>query len=200
MKICTKCKIEKKLEEFNKDSSKSDGIYSSCKQCNVRNEYFNSRKLQKSKYDRLRYDLNREKIKIDSNTRYHKNKKRYNKSSVQNTNSDPIRKLKSSLRKRINKIIRGDLKGGSAIKDLGCSVEFLKQYLESKFQPGMNWNNRGFGKNKWQLDHIVPLFSFDLSKKEDFLKACHYTNLQPIWYENHIQKTKNDVRNYKCKF
>ena len=28
---------------------------------------------------------------------------------------------------------------------LGCTIEFLKKHLESKFQPGMSWENRGNG-------------------------------------------------------
>lgn len=34
MKACSKCKIPKSLDKFNKDNSKKDGIYPSCKQCN----------------------------------------------------------------------------------------------------------------------------------------------------------------------
>lgn len=33
MKVCTKCHISKDITEFNKDSSKKDGLYSSCKEC-----------------------------------------------------------------------------------------------------------------------------------------------------------------------
>ena len=62
---------------------------------------------------------------------------------------------------------------------LGCSLEDLRVYLESKFQIGMSWENCGRGG--WEIDHIRPLASFDLSASADLEKACHYTNLQPLW-------------------
>jgi hypothetical protein len=47
---------------------------------------------------------------------------------------------------------------------LGCTFEEFKIYLESKFEPWMNWNNYGNwnGEPKevdtaWDIDHIVPL-------------------------------------------
>ena len=80
---------------------------------------------------------------------------------------------------------------GSFVQDLGCSVEQLKAYIESKWVEGMNWNNHGKGPGKWQIDHIIELWKFDLSNREQFLKACHYTNLQPLWYEDHIKKGTN---------
>jgi len=41
------------------------------------------------------------------------------------------------LRTRLSNALKRNYKSGSAVRDLGCSIEFLKQYLESKFKPGM---------------------------------------------------------------
>lgn len=121
-----------------------------------------------------------------------KNNKEYYKKRRQN---DVNFKLRINLRNRINIALKNGQKGGSAIRDLSCSISELKTHLESKFQPGMTWENYGRGKNKWQIDHIIPLFTFDLTNKVQFLSACHYTNLQPIWHENHLDKTKDDLKN-----
>lgn len=94
-------------------------------------------------------------------------------------------RLKVILRNRIRQSIKTDTKVGSAVKDLGCSIEELKVHLESKFQPGMSWSNIG----EWHIDHIVPLSSFDLTNREQFLRACHYTNLQPLWSLDNIAKS-----------
>lgn len=109
--------------------------------------------------------------------------------------SDVNFKIRINLRNRINIALKNNQKKGSAVKDLGCSIVELRAHLESKFQSGMTWDNYGIGKEKWQIDHIIPLFTFDLTDKIQFLSACHYTNLQPIWHENHLDKTKNDLKN-----
>lgn len=95
-------------------------------------------------------------------------------------------KLRIALRIRLNSAINGNYKTGSAVSDLGCSIEELKKHLESQFQEGMSWDN--WTRDGWHIDHIIPLASFDLSNSEEFKKACHYTNLQPLWAEDNLSK------------
>lgn len=95
-------------------------------------------------------------------------------------------KLKCALRRRLGNTLKGGQRGGSFIHDLGCSIAYLQTYLESKFQEGMTWKNYGF--YGWHLDHIIPLDRFDLTNREEFLKACHYTNLQPMWGSENMSK------------
>jgi hypothetical protein len=102
--------------------------------------------------------------------------------------SDVNYKLKSILRRRLIHAIKNNAKTGSAIDSLGCTMAELKLYLESKFQPGMTWDNHGNRKNNWSIDHIIPLSAFDLTDPEQFNKACHYTNLQPMWHIENIKK------------
>ena len=89
------------------------------------------------------------------------------------------------LRVRLNKALKGNYKSGSAVRDLGCSVEELKIHLESLFQDGMNWENHG----QWHIDHKKPLDSFDLTYRKQLLEACHYTNLQPLWAKDNLKKS-----------
>jgi hypothetical protein len=54
----------------------------------------------------------------------------------------------------------------------------------------MSWDNYGRKKGVrcWEIDHIIPLISLDLSDREQLLKACHYTNLQPLWAKDNWSK------------
>jgi len=95
-------------------------------------------------------------------------------------------KLSRRLRSRLYKALQGNYKNGSAVRDLGCSIDELKMHLESKFQSGMSWDNWSF--DGWHIDHIKPLASFDLSDRAQLLLACHYTNLQPLWAIDNLSK------------
>ena len=90
------------------------------------------------------------------------------------------------LRSRLCVSIKVNAKKGSSVRDLGCSIAELKSHLEKQFQPGMTWTN--WSRDGWHIDHIIPLSSFDLTDREQFLKACHYTNLQPLWAKDNMSK------------
>ncbi len=78
---------------------------------------------------------------------------------------------------------------GSAIRNLGCTLEAARSYLEARFQPGMTWLNWGLGRDRWNVDHVRPLASFDLSDPEQFAAACHHSNLQPLWWRDNLEKS-----------
>ena len=65
----------------------------------------------------------------------------------------------------MNAIIHSKLR---TVELLGCSLDELKTYLESKFQPGMTWDN--YSRNGWTIDHILPLSSFNLIDQNQLKK------------------------------
>lgn len=168
-------------------------------------EYFNLKvKEYQQRYpDRIKktqrtyYIKNREKIlkKVNEYRNLHKKERKvYLLKSKQQIRERVNKKYKNDinfklscvLRSRLLDALKNEWKGGSAIKNLGCSIPFLKKYLENKFQSDMTWQN--FGYYGWHIDHIKPLKSFNLSNPEDVKKACHYTNLQPLWAKENISK------------
>ena len=95
-------------------------------------------------------------------------------------------KLRHNLRSRLRKTLHGKAHGLSPVRHLGCSVEDLKLYLESKWQTGMNWKNYDLlGLLRF---HFKSLNSFNLSCQDEFLNACQYTNLQPLWAKDNLSK------------
>jgi hypothetical protein len=99
---------------------------------------------------------------------------------------DPMFAAICRLRARMAKAIKenGYLKARKTIEMVGCSKSDLKKYIESKFQEGMNWEN----KNLWHIDHIIPLAS--AKSVEELYKLNHYTNLQPLWAKDNMKKGK----------
>ena len=93
-------------------------------------------------------------------------------------------KTAALLRARLYHALDGTAKNGSAVRDLGCSLEESVVYLEGKFTDGMNWSNYG----KWHIDHIHPLSKVDLTDRKQLLTVCNYTNLQPLWARDNIVK------------
>ena len=101
----------------------------------------------------------------------------------------PVRKIKANLRIRTSKALRGRYKSGSAVKDLGCTGDELRSYLEAQFTAGMTWDNYGIKSGFWSIDHIIPLSKVDLTNRDEFLKVSHYTNLRPMWHVDNLKKS-----------
>lgn len=112
-----------------------------------------------------------------------------NEYTIRRRKTDILFKLAFDLRCRLRLALKNGQKRGSAVKDLGCTVAELKAHLESHFLPGMTWENHG----KWHIDHKKPLASFDLTDRQQFFEACHYTNLQPLWAEDNFRKGARDA-------
>jgi len=83
---------------------------------------------------------------------------------------------------------------GSAVRDLGCSIEEFKKHLEKQFVKGMMWSNYGKGKDKWQIGHIIPFCVVDLTDRKQFLEVCHYTNLRPLWHSENCGRRYGEFR------
>ena len=87
------------------------------------------------------------------------------------------------MRDRLKKMIKNTT--GYRSTSMGCTSQELRAHLEKQFAPEMNWDNYG---RVWSVDHIKPLSLFDLTLKEEQLKANNYTNLQPLLVKDNIRK------------
>lgn len=187
MKLCSTCGLIHPLENFHKNHRNKDGKSNKCKLCtsNYDKEYERTHKEEKKLYrnnnvDKIRQtkriweEKNREKINKRMNEKYHKNNQY---------------RLAHILRVRTSEFFRkGTKKPLSAIKELGCDLEFLENYLESQFLPGMTWENHGNKRGTWSIDHIIALSTVDLTDLKQFRKVSHYTNLRPMWHVDNIQE------------
>src|SRR5438552_5765959 len=103
--------------------------------------------------------------------------------------TDPHFKMIQDLRLRAHAALRGQLKQSSTTALLGCDKNTALQFIEAQFQPGMTWNNRGRRPGCWVIDHRIPIAAHDLSTLEGRTAAFHYTNLQPLWFEENLKKS-----------
>jgi hypothetical protein len=193
-KICSKCKEDKNICEFNKSPSNKDGLVSFCKKCRRINYLNNKEKVLKqtklwkvNNKEKLssQYDKHREKILLQQKKYYYKNKEKiierivnYQKNKIK---EDNMFKLKKTIQKTIRRYIKN--KKFTTTEIIGCDYVSFKIYFESLFTEGMSWDKLGY---EIHIDHIIPLSS---AKTEDELyKLNHYTNLQPLWAKDNLIK------------
>lgn len=104
-------------------------------------------------------------------------------------------KIARTLRGRINKKLRNNfLKQTSSLDLIGCSINELRNHIVKQWKSGMSWSNHGTGPGKWQFDHLIPCCAFDLRDLNQQKQCFHYTNLQPLWFDEHRLKTTSDVK------
>lgn len=208
MKVCSnkKCFFADQLQpfgNFHKDKTKKTGYRSICNLCRSSDENKEKQKINYHLNTKERIEYAKEYRKTHKNAQklyYQKNKEKIisqqNEYQKKRSREDINYKLQGVLRARTRAALKKNFKYGSAVADLGCSIEELKQKLESMFYSNsdtgemMTWKNYGRknGKFGWDIDHVKPLSRFDLTDKKQFLEAIHYTNLQPMWHIPNIQK------------
>lgn len=161
-KVCVKCQLEKPAtsEHFGTMVRGKYGLDSNCKSCKNK-----AMKIYKQKPEV---------------------KKRRNKRHKERRQTDIQFKLTNNLRTRLWAALKGKTKSASTLELLGCTVEYLKFHLQSQFTEGMSWDN--YGKNGWEIDHFIPIKSFDLTDPAQQRECFHWTNLQPLWAEDNRSK------------
>ncbi|MDO8604015.1 MAG: hypothetical protein Q7K40_01215 [bacterium] len=141
-------------------------------------------------YNKLYYEQNKNKIK-ERSTMWHKNNKEAvriirNKYKRKKYQSDILYQIETNMRNRINTALHlRHKKPKKTLYLLGVdSVQTLKEHIESRFLPGMSWEN----KKMWHIDHIIPIAFYDLKNEEQLLAAFNYLNLQPLWATENMRK------------
>jgi hypothetical protein len=187
-KRCANCSVDKTLDNFYKNNSSRFGKGNICKSCQSI--------VNKNRYDNVKEQLNKDTIAYngfrDKENNYHrsynkKNRNRLNGYRNKRQKTEPLFKLKGTLRTRILRAFKkkGWKKNSKSEFLLGTDWSVVKRHIEKQFTKGMNWDNHG----KWHIDHKVPCAT--AKTKEELENLFHYTNLQPLWaLDNHIKNAK----------
>lgn len=205
--IFKKCEYSKCFNFFSITSKRQQFKKFCCRKCKERNCELTSeqRRSTARKNARKRWHSNPAIRKRDSelkSIRYHAlsdaEKKKVNKERNQKYKSYRLQRhydrmendTHYMLRQKISDRIRKALKNGyggkskSCNKYIGCTLPKLRSHIENQFKDGMSWDNYG----EWQIDHIRPCASFDLSEETEQLECFHYENLQPLWASENMSK------------
>ena len=114
-----------------------------------------------------------------------KRRERWSKSSLLSRMPDSIRTLIRNSFRRKGVPSKG---GKKTVFYLGCGIQEFISHLEKQFTDGMSWENYGNGNGRWNVDHIVPISKFDLSKEDQARAVFHYSNCRPMWAIDNIKK------------
>lgn len=161
-------KIAVKQKEYREKNKKKLADYQGA----YRLKTAEKRKRYMAEYSKNNKDSLREKSRVRLNNRL---------------KTDMLFKLIHYMRSRVREALKskGVQRAEKTRQLLGCDGVFFRDYLQSKFTPEMNWENYG---TYWAVDHVIPISSFDLSKPDERKKAFHYSNCQPLkWEDNHAK-------------
>lgn len=207
-KICTTCNIKKLLTEFPKRYKGSyDGHRNECYDCkNIRHIAYKDKNRQKfyeyhKEYSKTWMVNNREKSRDYTKKWTQKNLEKRRKYDTAQRKNNTNYRIKKNLRGRIRSVLKNKWikKSDKTINLVGCSIEYFVIYLETLFYVRQNGETMTMAKlstPEIELDHIIPLWKFDLTRPEEQRKAFHYSNIRPLWAEDHQEKSIKDYQEY----
>lgn len=213
-KVCSKCNIEKSVEEFGKFKSSKDGLLYSCKKCN--NE--RSKKYRKENPEKIleqqrkwrsknpewvkainrknyikkgkKYHSTRRKKWLEKNPEkrkeYRENyKPRKRERRKERRESDPLYNIINRVRCRIHKYLK--LNNITKTNKTFDIVGCSPKFLKEDLEKQFKDGMSWENRDEWHIDHIIPLSSAET--EERLYELCHYTNLQPLWAEENMKKS-----------
>jgi len=184
-KRCTKCFKIKLFNFFVPQKAGYMGVKAQCKECDTKyDKQFQSKNNTRAERDKTDKAKQYRKKYVAENLdwwRKYEREYRYNR-----RREDMFFKIKGNLSGRLSDLINKRNLSTNTLELIGCDRETFLSYIEKQFTEGMTWEN--YGLKGWHVDHILPLSLFDLTVEDEVRKACHYTNLQPLWWQDNLEK------------
>jgi hypothetical protein len=184
-KRCTKCSAIKPFGSFVPQKAGYMGVKAQCRECDTEyDKQFQSKNNTRAERDKTDKAKQYRKKYVAENLnwwRKYEREYRYNRRK-----EDMFFKIKGNMSGRLSDLINKRNLGTTTLELIGCDRETFISHIEKQFTEGMAWEN--YGLKGWHVDHIIPLSSFDLTVEDEVKKACHYTNLQPLWWQDNLEK------------
>lgn len=137
-------------------------------------------------YQKAYREKNADKLKLARKVYYQSNKEKIHAKMKERYRTDPLFKLKHSLRNLIKLYFKkkGCVKNKRTEAILGVTLNEAKAHIEAHFLPGMTWDNHG----DWHIDHYIPMAS--ATTDAEVHRLNHISNLRPLWAADNIRKGK----------
>lgn len=195
MAACKEC-VDKKNKEWRENNTeaykkalKKHTFKNKSKKAIYDKEYRQKNIDKIKEYKRRQYIEYKKEIDAGLREKQVKDKERYREYFRKRRETDISYKLRCAVRGRLRGYIKGKSVSKKVIELTGCNMEELRNHIESQFKDGMSWDNYGgYRNNGWNIDHIKPCSMFDFTKEEQLKECFHYTNLQPLWWNENISK------------
>ena len=193
--------MKKSKKEQRKEYTKQWRLKNKERTKEVSKEYYSKNKEERLKYFKKYYSKNKEYKKAQMREYYLKNiekKKEYKlknrehfkeyKREYENKRykTDINFRVSKICRTRILQALKGLSKSASTMKLIGCTIDELRNHIESKFEPWMTWENQGRGG--WDIEHIKACAKFNLVDPEQQRICFNWSNLQPMEHIANIKK------------
>lgn len=196
--ICSKCGIEKSIDNFYKRKGRKFGYQRQCKECMA----IKSKERRKTNYEayrkrRLTYqNANREKCRIACRESYYKNVEKYSEDHKRWRSEHPEKckeynkrsylKRQATIKGRLSNNMKSRMwqslhhgKNGEHWEDVvGYCCDNLRRRLTKTMPKGYTWKD--FMNGKLHIDHIIPVSIFNY-------KDIHDYNFKRCWALNNLQ-------------
>ena len=168
MKTCTKCKIEKDLSDFSKASKKPGGLRFQCKSCDMKYNKANSEKI--SEYQKNYYMKTAEYSAERKRKYHHENRDRIaaKRKIYRSENSEML-----TISKRNERAKRRKAEGKHTLEEIQKILEMQKFMCAN-----CNAKLVKSGKNKYHVDHIMPLIKGGSNWPDNLQCLCPTCNLR----------------------
>ena len=197
-KVCPSCKIEKELTEYanrTKLVNEERVAFKSfaCKSCELsRQRAYKAKNKERLSVRDAKYISENKDIIAAKRKEYAKNNREKRNVYIREykkvrKEKDPSFKIYENCRKRIWKILRVS-KTNKTSELLGCTKLFYQMWIAYTFDASLSWTNYG---TMWDIDHVMPIHSFDIKDKKEVLKCFNWRNTRALDKEENGRKSNN---------
>jgi len=202
-KKCNICEINKPFDKYRKYSHSEESYSKTCKKCLNEQDKIRKKNLRQKRLTTLiakcdkcgedKFLKNFAKLK-----KFYKKKiciSCYPKFLVEQKNEWCKNENKTNINYRLKKSLASRLravltKNDSTMNYIGCNIQYLREWFEYNFTDEMNWDNYG---TYWSIDHIIPVYKFDLTDEKEKLQCWNWSNLMPVTVKYNSSKKNIDI-------